>query len=108
MQAAVDESDIGAGDEITQRSRDQDLAGSGGRNDARADVHTYPGDPTTVHFAFADMEPCAGLEPECPHRRDGGAREANGGAGRTERCEKTIARGVDLPPAIPPDVAPDR
>src|SRR5436309_6079915 len=104
---AVFEAEAGAGDEILDGPRDEDLAGRRRRGDSRADVHGDTGDLLARDFAFARVEPGADDETQSGYR----IADRLGAADRARRTvkggEEAVPRRVDLPPAEAADLVAD-
>src|SRR5471030_2856068 len=62
--AAVGETQPGAGHEILYCARDQNLASTGKRRDARTDMDGDAANIVAHHFALAGMEPGANVDAE--------------------------------------------
>lgn len=65
--AGIAEPDLGSGDQVPDRARNEDLTRPGLSSDTRADVHGNAAELVTDELALPGMEAGPKLEPEFPH-----------------------------------------
>src|SRR6266849_3772916 len=106
--AAILEAQSGARDEILHGAGHQDVIGSGGGGDSRADVHGQAPDLRSDDLALAGMHADADGEAERTDRVADRARAADGARGSVEHREESVARRVDFASAESCELAPDR
>ena len=75
---------------------EDDVAGPGEARDASADVHREAAHLLPHTLAFAGVESRANRDAHLPHRLDDLSRAFQSLRRRVERCEQTVAGGVDL------------
>src|SRR6185312_3603533 len=107
VRAGVGEHDARARDEVLDRARDEDLAGSGVGGDAGADMQSDPCDLAVDELALAAVQPGADLEPELGSAGDDRRCAPYRPRGPVEGGEEAVARRVDLPPAEAHELAAD-
>ena len=107
LDPGVVEGDLGAGHQVANRARDEDLPGLGLGHDPGADVDGDPPELVAHDLDLAHVDPGPDVDPggtEPVDHFDG----AFDGLGRLiERGEEPIAGGVDLPPTVPLQRAAD-
>jgi hypothetical protein len=91
MVPTLGEADSGARDELGHRPCDKDLAGTGQRRDARADVNADSVNVIALRFDFARMHAGPGLKSKSAHAFYDGRGAANGLLGTFERRQEAVA-----------------
>jgi hypothetical protein len=88
--AAILEADSRLQHQILDRARDQDLAGTRFRGDARADVKCETDHVRPAHFVFAGVQPHPDLQPQRGHGLADCGRAMDPGRRRVERREQSV------------------
>jgi hypothetical protein len=97
--SAIVEVEAGSDNQILDRARDKDLAGSGLRSDPGCDVDREAGDVIGEDFDLTDVEPGADLQPELLDLVADSGRAADRPGRAVERGEESVADDLDLDPA---------
>jgi hypothetical protein len=105
--ASVKEHEVGAGEEIGDGARDQDLVGTCQRGHALADVHRDPGDVVVLEFDLAAMKTRPDLEAEAVDTVADRTRAADSAGGAVEGGQYPVAGGLDEPTAAALDLLLD-
>src|SRR5512134_1034060 len=98
--ARVLEGQSGSRDQVLHGRRDEDLAGSGKRTDARGDVHGDTSDIAVDRLDLARVAAGSDLEAQRSNRVHDRLRAPHGAGGSIERREEPIPGRVDLPALI--------
>src|SRR5262245_64364660 len=107
MLAAIIKPDTGAGDEILDGSRDENLARLREGCDARPDVDGDTADLAVHEFALPCVKSRADLEAEFANAVPNRARAPNRPRGAVEGREESITRRIHLPAAEVPQLSSD-
>jgi hypothetical protein len=108
LNAAVTETQPGAGDQVLYGARYKNLACTGKRRNARADVNGDAADIISDHLAFAGMEPGTNLDTERLDFLGNRTRAANPASRTVKGSEKAVARRFDFMAAKARKIAADR
>src|SRR5918992_1244269 len=109
MRPAIVKPDVGADHQVLDGPRDQHLAALGERGDAGADVDGDPADVAVQQLALPGVQAAADAQPQPVELLDDLLRTEDGAGRAVEGGDETVAQGLDLAPAMPPEqVADDR
>src|SRR5438874_7283695 len=108
MDSALTELDPRAGDQVGDRTGDENLAGRRGRRDARAGVHRDPADSALDQLDLAGMDTRTDLDPQLLQAIDDLERAADRAGGPVERREESVSGPVDLLSLKPVEALTDR
>jgi hypothetical protein len=103
VKASIVELDVGAGDEVPDGRRNEDLPAPGLGHYSRADMDRDPTNVVTREFDLAAVDTDADLEIERPDRFGHRLRCPDRRARPVEEDEEPITGGVDLATAKPRD-----
>src|SRR6478752_4968387 len=101
MFAALDEVEVGTGEEIDDGARDEDFARSGEGRDPLRGVNGDAGDVVASEFDFTRVEPRAYLDAQCLDRVTDRACTSNRAPWSVERREDTVTGELDDPASEP-------
>ena len=107
VRTAVLELDAGARDQVLHRAGHQNLSRRGQGGDARAEMHSQPGELGPCRLAFPCVDADADLEAELAHGAYDRGRAADRAGGRRESREEAVTGRIYLAPAVARQLTPD-